>query len=630
MPLSAGLSTAEAKKKALEGIGVGLSVADAMKTVGRTAKTWSNWRADDPAFARAADDIRDRRKRAKDGAHDPNLYNLDFAAWRKRFLGMDTYRHQQQWIDVLESREPADLHPATTYKPGRPDRVLLNTPPFHAKSATITRDYITYKICMNPNYRVIIVSKTQQQAKKFLFSIRQILTSPLYAELQAAYAPEGGFKSTEGTWSQNMIYLAGRDSSEKDPSVEALGIGGQIYGARADLIVLDDAVTLSNSNEYEKQFTWINQEVSSRLYGGKLLVVGTRVATTDLYSHLLDGNNYLSGKSPWTYLAQPAVLEYADNAEDWVTLWPRSTRGLDENSDPEEDGLYSAWSGPKLHVVREAVSPSTWALIYMQQAIAEDATFHPVCVHGSIDKRRKPGIMRPGEWGGRREGMAGLHVIGSIDPAGTGEAFAMVYAIDRRTKERWVLQAWMRSGASNMSWYADLVEQATPEFSVNEWVIESNGYSSWLIHDERITKYLQARGIPVREHYTSRNKIDPDFGVATMASLFGTMRRHVEGGRLVHNDDNLIRIPDPDKSPAIKALVEQLMTWQPGKLGRQLRQDGPMALWFAELRAREVVMSAGGQASMFMQNKYLSRGQRARQMVVPQDAYQELVESYGR
>jgi hypothetical protein len=39
--------------------------------------------------------------------------------------------------------------------------------------------------------------------------------------------------------------------------------------------------------------------------------------------------------------------------------------------------------------------------------------------------------MRAGEFGGRRDGMEGLHVIGSIDPAGTGEAFILVYAVDR-------------------------------------------------------------------------------------------------------------------------------------------------------------------------------------------------------
>ncbi len=44
---------------------------------------------------------------------------------------------------------------------------------------------------------------------------------------------------------KDAIYIE-RESNEKDPTLQALGIGGQIYGARADLIILDDCVTLSN------------------------------------------------------------------------------------------------------------------------------------------------------------------------------------------------------------------------------------------------------------------------------------------------------------------------------------------------------------------------------------------------
>lgn len=630
MPANRGLSTAEAKKRVLDCLGTGMSRADAMQTVGRALKTFDNWMADQE-FNAAVAAIRVRNRRAKDGGKDEGLYNLGFAEWRKRFLGMDTYRHQAQWIDVLEGREPADLHESMVYVKGREDRVLLNTPPFHAKSATITRDYIAYRLCMNPDYRVIIVSKTQQQAKKFLYSIRQILTSSVYAELQAAYAPEGGFKpqGESGGWTQNLIYLAGRQSVEKDPSVEALGIGGQIYGARADLIVLDDAVTLGNANDFEKQFTWINQEVSSRLKGGKLLVVGTRVATTDLYSYLLDGDNYLSGTSPWSYLSQPAVLEYADEPIDWVTLWPRSSRPLDENdTEADENGMYDAWSGTSLHEVRESVSPSTWALIYMQQSVAEDATFHPICVWGSVDKRRKHGPLRPGEWGGRRGGMEGIYSIMSIDPAGTGQAFALMYGVDRQTKERWVLDAWMHTGSSNVTLYGDLIEQWYEEYHYAELTIEKNA-GTWLLNDDRVVGYCRNRGIRVVQHYTSDNKNSQEWGVASLAPLFGTSRRITEGGRPTHNDDNLIHIPGPDKNAAIKALLEQLITWQPGKRGNQLRQDGPMALWFAETRARLVLgFGNDGTQQTHMRSRYLLRGQRARQMVVPADSYQALAGTY--
>jgi hypothetical protein len=117
MPANGGIGTAEAKRKALDCIGLGMSVADAMKSVGRTAKTWSNWRADDADFARKADEIREARKRAKSNAHDPDLFNLDFASWRKRFLGYDTYPHQQQWVDVLKGASPSRCPAATGSRP---------------------------------------------------------------------------------------------------------------------------------------------------------------------------------------------------------------------------------------------------------------------------------------------------------------------------------------------------------------------------------------------------------------------------------------------------------------------------------------------------------------------------------
>lgn len=82
---------------------------------------------------------------------------------------------------------------------------------------------MVYRICDDPNVRIIIVSKTQAMAEKFLYAIKTRLTHPKYGELQAAYAPAGGFKGdgiSDG-WRRDAIYLSGeaRDSGEKDPTV---------------------------------------------------------------------------------------------------------------------------------------------------------------------------------------------------------------------------------------------------------------------------------------------------------------------------------------------------------------------------------------------------------------------------
>jgi hypothetical protein len=628
MPANKGLGTEVAKRKFLEYRRKGHTVAAAAELVGRHIKTVENWRAQDAKFRQEADDIRAALKRGKDQGQDPEVLTYDFATWRKRFLGMDTYPHQQQWIDVLEGPEPTPLpagNESVVYQGGNPKRLLINTPPFHTKSTTITQQYVAYRICMNPEVRVVIVSKTQKQAAKYLYSVKRILTEPQFRELHAAYAPQEGFKGE--VWTQTMIYVNGRGQSDqvidpaaKDPTVEAIGIGGQLQGARADLIILDDVEDPKNVAQWEQHLDWVNEVVQSRLSNGRILVVGTRVAPTDLSSALLDGDNFVSGKSPWTYLGQPCVLAFAEDPEDWITLWPRSSTPLDvedEDVQPDENGLWPTWDGPKLNAVREGIRPRSWALLYMQQPISDDAVFNMTCVKGSVDGRRKPGPLRPGEWGGRVHGSEGTHTILSIDPAGTGEGFMLAYAVEPATGKRWVLNAWMTQGATP-SWYADMLETVIPEYGVNELVIENQGYSSWLIHDERIMRYCQARGVRISPHYTSRNKLDPDFGVASMSTLFGTTRRQEGTGKEHHNEDNLIWLPDPSHSLGIKALIEQLLIWVPGKRGKDLRMDGPMALWFAETRARTIVMGDGRPPTQYLENRYLSRGAQQRRYIVPQ------------
>lgn len=624
MPSPKGLSMAEAKEGLLREVAKGVTIEAALGVIGRSRKSYENWRAADPSFARQMDEIREARQNAKNRGTSQDDANLDFETWRKRYLKRDTYSHQRMWIDLLEGREPQELHDAMTYNPGRKERVLINTPPFHAKSTVITQEYVAYRICMNPNVRICIVSKTQSKAKKFLHSIKRMLTGIQYTALQVAYAPEGGFKDKDSSWTATQIYVAGRTEAEKDPTVEVLGIRGDIYGGRYDLIILDDCVTKENVGEFSNQLDWINQEVVSRLFGGKLLVVGTRVASVDLYSELRNPDNFASGKSNWTYLAQPAVLQFGDTPEEWQTLWPKSNSPLDEEDpgEPDANGQYRAWDGPNLSAVRDGIRLSTWSLVYMQQQVPEDSVFNPVCVRGSIERRRKPGVLTAGSWGHPRHGLEGQYVIASMDPAMSGDTFTLVGAVERSSQMRRIMNCWVKT-APSPAYIRELIAEVTDAYQVNEWVIEQNAFQLFLVHDEEIRRFCSQRGVRITPHYTSRNKQDPDFGVASVAPLFGSVKQHDAGHRkgMDHNGDNLIELPDQAGSEGVKALIEQLITWQPGKLGKQLKQDGPMALWFFELRAR-AILGVGRTATQknFLDNPYLSRSDRARQATVPVEA----------
>jgi hypothetical protein len=613
-----------AKEVVLREISLGKSLEAACATAGRSVKAYDNWRATDPNFKERVQAVRAGRNFLLKTGVAPGNTLMSFEEWRKKFLNRETYPHQRMWIDILEGREPEGLHDTMVYEPGRPNRILINTPPFHAKSTVITQEYVVYRICMDSKVRVCIISKTQDKAKKFLYSIKKMLTGNQYAAMQAAYAPADGWKHPDYPWTATRIYVDNPEGAEKDPTVEVLGIRGDIYGGRYDLIIGDDMITKENAQEHEKQIDWLNQEVSSRLYKGKLLLVGTRVSSTDLYSELRNPDNFTSGKSSWTYLSQPAVLEYADDVKEWKTLWPRSNAPLDaeDPGEPDDDGLYAAWDGPALREVRDAIRLSTWSLVYMQQQVADDAVFNPQCVRGSINRVRKPGLLSAGAFGHPREGMEGQYVIASMDPAMTGDTFTLVMAVDRKTKMRRLLNCWVK-GSPSPAYIRDLIKAVTDEYHVNEWVIEQNAFQLFLVHDPEVKFFLATRGVKLSPHYTSRNKQDPDFGVASVAPLFGSLQNRADGRRtgLDHNHDNLIELPDTNNE-GIKALVDQLITWEPGKLGKQLKQDGPMALWFAELRARELLGDGRKRRAHFVDNPYLSRGDRARQIVVPIEAYQ--------
>jgi len=234
------LSAPDAKKRLLALIEEGVTVEDACRAVGKSVKSYEYYRSSDPQFKEAIDLARVIKKRA--GVVSDDDANISFEDFRLKYLNSVTFDHQRNVTSLLEEGEPAWLHGNMTYEVGYKNYVLVNMPPEHAKSMTVSIDYVTYRIVTNPNVRIKLVSKTQGMAKEFLYAIKQRLTSPQWAEMQRRYAPVEGFKATAEKWTADSIYLE-RDSGEKDPTVQALGIGGQIYGARADLIILDDCVT---------------------------------------------------------------------------------------------------------------------------------------------------------------------------------------------------------------------------------------------------------------------------------------------------------------------------------------------------------------------------------------------------
>jgi hypothetical protein len=609
------LSAPEAKKRLVALIQDGVTVEDACRAVGKSVKSYEYYRSSDPQFKEAIDLSRVIQKRK--GVVSDDDANISFEDFRLKYLNSQTFDHQRNITSLLEEGEPAWLHGNMTYEKGFKNYVLVNMPPEHAKSMTVSIDYVVYRIVIDPNVRIKLVSKTQAMAKEFLYAIKQRLTSPQWAELQRRYAPVEGFKATSDKWSADTIYLE-RESGEKDPTVQALGIGGQIYGARADLIILDDCVTLANAGEYEKQIRWIQQEVLTRVGPtGKILVVGTRVDPMDLYREMRNPERYPDNRSPWTYLAMPAVLEFKDNPKDWVTLWPKSDRPWDaDDTPPDENGLYPRWSGEHLRRRRGLIDPKTWAMVYQQQDVESSAIFSPECVRGAVSGMRSIGPIIPGA-PGHPESLASQYIVASMDPAMSGDTFSVIMSGDRITGKRYLLEA-SRMPAPTPQMIRDLIFSWTEKYNPKVWVIEKNAFQLFLTQDEKINSFLASRGIRLVQHYTGGNKMDLEFGVASMAPLFGTVDNQ---GKYVKGS-NLLELPRADNEH-IKSLIEQLITWS---AGTKNKQDGPMALWFAETQMRDYINQAGAYGGSFVKNPFATRHQVASRKVVNLEEYARLQE----
>lgn len=598
----------QAKKAFLELFRSGLTIANAMKAVDRSISTYERWRRDDEEFVAAVERVRNLRNGV--AGPKPDREVLGFPEFSEKYLEAKVFPHMQNVVDLIEARNPSWMHPSMVFEKGEADLVMVNMPPEHAKTTSITINYVVYRICMDPNIRVILVSKTAEMAKKMLYAIKTRLTHPRYEAMIEAYAPLGGFDKDSEAWNQTMIYVSdnARDSGEKDPTVQALGIRGHIYGARADLIILDDTVDLTNAHEFEKQIDWLQSEVISRISAsGSMLVVGTRLASKDLYKELRDESRYPDEASPWSYLSMPAVLEFADKELDWVTLWPRSNQpepgSKIETQESDAEGYYAKWDGPRLSKKRRRVSPRAWAMVYQQQQVAEDAIFNPEMIKAAINGNRMAGPIPKGMVNQRTNGMDGLIIVAGLDPATSGHTAAVVMGLDIQSQKRYVLDVYNKINTPEAM--RDMIKDFTVKYRISEWRIERNGFQGFLVHDRELNEFCSTRGTVIKPHFTGQNKHDTDFGVASMASLFSNWE----------NKNQMIELPSTHGQESCKQLVEQLVTWSPSAPKTQ-KTDIVMALWFAELSCRDRVVMNSSYTRSHVKNSFLTPWDRRQQTTV--------------
>lgn len=611
--MSKQIPISDAKEIVLKKVAAGSKVKEAMAAVGRSYETWRDWRKNDPEFKRRTQEIREALDRDD---QNPNPVP-DFPEFAETYLRMPLPEHHLRIWDFLNGKHPRAIHQSmeVQWAEDKTARQIINIPPDHGKSTTWTVNWVTWQIVKNPDIRIIIVSKTQRLAKQFLLSVKQRLTNPLYEKMQAAFGPAGGWKDDNLPWREDMIYVRGRDAEEKDPTVQALGIRGAIYGARADLVILDDAEDLGNYGEYERHAEWVAQDVDSRIVPaepgqepGRLVIIGTRVGAIDLYRYLRDARPLDEDEPSYSYFKQPAILENntSPNHEEWKVLWPERQTSKHIK---KRRGAYP--------------TPRQFQLIYQQDDVPEDSVFKPEAVRASINGQRYPGVMVPGATGHRDRGMDGLYVICGWDPASSAGRNAMVaIGIDKQTQKRWVLDCWNKKGALPRD-SIGVLRDWTQRYRVNEWRIEKNAVQEFIVQLDEIRNFLASKGCRLVPHYTHGNKRDSEMGVESMSALWDTCVDVLHDGAIVAKPKGagLVELPHAGKNPAVQEFANQLQAWEPDN--KKQIQDLVMAYWFAELGVREYLRGGFGNKTHIESRFTSRRSARSRTVISIEDAHRQ-------
>lgn len=572
----------------IEAIRDGVQVKEAMSLVDRAPATYEDWRKTDPAFRASIDQVRivAREARAR-GAGRPEV--PDFPEFCDKYLDMPVPLHHMRIWDVLNGREPRDFHPSIRYAAGRTGRLLVNLPPYHAKTQVWTVNYCIWRMMQDPNVRIAVVSQSQQFARKIIHQVKQVLTMPQFAKLHAAFMPEGGWKGD--SWTANHIYLSGVDKAQNDPTLQALGINGQIYGSRLDVILCDDLVTGKNVHTYKELADWIGSEVSNRMDDdGVLHVLGTRMGANDLYSELRDLVEWDGESQVWTYFAQPAVLDTPGSHPDtWETLWPEK------------------WNGVSLARLKAEATAARWLLTYQQLDASIDQVFPTGAVMASIDGRRAAGM------------IDGLYTTLGVDPAAEGFTAMIVMGLDKASGRRWVLDGWNQARMPPEQMIAKIKELCT-RYKVREAIVERNAFQSFITNSSDLREFMYANGTLLNPHYTGSQKWDESLGVASLAPLFLSCAEHdlaADTWEPRPVEKRLITLPNPKFSVFVDALTTQLTTWQPkdGQRQQHTKTDLVMALWMANIGIQKV-LDHSKNTPRHLANPFITRADAATRAVV--------------
>jgi len=189
----------------------------------------------------------------------------------------------------------AIAHQLERIRRGEIHRLIINMPPRHLKSLTISVAFPAYILGLEPWHRIFVISYGSELAFKHARDSRSVMESSWYA----------------GTFPKMRIARSLED--EVTTSLKGFrkttSVGGALTGLGGNMIIIDDPqkpIDAQSKTRRDSLNQWFSNTLVSRLDNketGAIIVVTQRVHMDDLSGYLS------SGSADWEVLSLPAIAE---------------------------------------------------------------------------------------------------------------------------------------------------------------------------------------------------------------------------------------------------------------------------------------------------------------------------------
>lgn len=151
----------------------------------------------------------------------------------------------------------------------------------------ITGAYIVWRLWKEPNLKILVVSANETFAGKVAGFVHQLINA---IDIDTGEpVPWAELAARPGQRDSTLNFDVGLAGPDKDPSVFALGINGQLPGTRADLILSDDVEVPTNSEteaQREKLEGRTGEYAAILKPGGEVVYLGTFQSMQSIYRSL--------------------------------------------------------------------------------------------------------------------------------------------------------------------------------------------------------------------------------------------------------------------------------------------------------------------------------------------------------